>query len=85
MLAFDEVIAPIKIRLDSLLRPLKKYILDADKPMRLFIPKEIATGLLNIGQEEAWLVNYPDPPYDPGLVDEQVEYTKEELEQGIIK
>jgi len=67
--------------------PLEKeeYILDADKPQRLFIPPNIATGLENIGEEEAWLINYPDPPYDPDLLDEQVEYILEELEKGIIK
>lgn len=63
----------------------EEYILDAAHPQRLFIPKDIATGLLNIGDEEAWLINYPDPPYDPHLKDEQVEYTEEELEQGIVK
>ncbi|MDP4001232.1 MAG: hypothetical protein Q8P83_03250 [bacterium] len=60
-------------------------ILEADKLERLFIPKDVATGLENIGDEEGWLVNYPDPAYDPELKDEQVEYTQEELEQGIVK
>ena len=60
-------------------------ILDAKVPMRMFIPKNVATGLENIGEEEAWLINYPDPAYDPSLKDEQVEYTKEELESGVIK
>ena len=60
-------------------------ILDSTNPQRMFIPKDAATGLENIGDEEAWLINYPDPSYDPGLKDEQVEYTQEELEQGIIK
>jgi dTDP-4-dehydrorhamnose 3,5-epimerase-like enzyme len=63
----------------------EEHILDSQNPTRLFIPKDIATGLENIGEEEAWLVNYPDPPYDPVLTDEQVEYTEEELLQGIIK
>ncbi len=63
----------------------EEYVLDASNPQRLFIPPNIATGLLNIGNEEAWLINYPDPPYDPNLKDEQVEYTEEELEQGIVK
>lgn len=63
----------------------EEFILDAAKPQRLFIPKDIATGLQNIGDEEAWLVNYPDPAYDPNLKDEQVEYTEEELLQGIVK
>lgn len=60
-------------------------VLDAAVPQRMFIPKDVATGLENIGTEEAWLINYPDPAYDPSLIDEQVEYTKEELESGIVK
>ena len=63
----------------------EEYILDAQNPQRLFIPKNVATGLLNIGEEEGWLINYPDPPYDPNLKDEQVEYTEEELEKGVAK
>lgn len=63
----------------------EEHVLDASTPTRLFIPKDVATGLENIGDEEAWLVNYPDPPYDPSLKDEQVEYTLEDLEQGIVK
>lgn len=63
----------------------EEHILDAGEPKRLFIPKNVATGLENIGDEEGWLVNYPDPPYDPSLKDEQVEYTQEELEAGVVK
>lgn len=63
----------------------EEYILDASYPQRLFIPPNVATGLLNIGDEDAWLVNYPDPAYDPSLKDEQVEYTEEELEKGVMK
>ncbi len=63
----------------------EEHILDASAPERLFIPKGVATGLENIGDEEAWLVNYPDPPYDPDLNDEQVEYTEAELEAGVVK
>jgi len=63
----------------------EEYILDSVTPTRLFIPKDTATGLENVGQEEAWLINYPDPAYDPSLTDEQVEYTERELLQGIVK
>ena len=63
----------------------EEHILDASNPSRLFIPKDIATGLENIGDEEAWLVNYPDPAYDPTLTDEQVEYSEEELLKGVVK
>ena len=63
----------------------EEHVLDAAKPERLFIPKDVATGLENIGQEEGWLINYPDPAYDPSLKDEQVEYTESELEAGMVK
>lgn len=63
----------------------EEHILDAAQPSRLYIPSNVATGLENIGDEEAWLINYPDPAYDPNLKDEQVEYTQAELEQGIVK
>jgi len=63
----------------------EEYILDASTPSRLYIPPRIATGLQNIGNEEAWLVNFPDPAYNPDLKDEQVEYTQKELEAGIVK
>ena len=62
-----------------------EHILDASKPTRLFVPKNVATGLKNVSNEESWLVNQPNPPYDPSLKDEQVEYTQEELERGIVK
>lgn len=63
----------------------EEYILDSENPQRLFIPNNVATGLFSIGNEEALLINYPDPPYDPNLKDEQVEYTLEELEKGVAK
>jgi dTDP-4-dehydrorhamnose 3,5-epimerase-like enzyme len=63
----------------------QEHLLDAAEPRRLFIPPNVATGLENIGDEEAWLINYPDPPYDPELKDEQVEYTEAELEAGVVK
>jgi dTDP-4-dehydrorhamnose 3,5-epimerase-like enzyme len=62
-----------------------EFVLGADTPERTYIPAGVATGLENIGEDEAWLVNHPDPAYDPALKDEQVEYTQEELEKGIVK
>ena len=63
----------------------EEHILDSSDPQRLFIPSGIATGLQNIGSEDAWRINYPNPAYDPKLKDEQVEYTQDELERGVIK
>lgn len=62
-----------------------EHILEADTPARLLIPKNVATGLQNIGTDEAWLINYPDPAYEPLLKGEQVEYSQEELEAGVVK
>ena len=63
----------------------EEHVLDASQPQRLFIPKDVATLLVNRGDEEAFFINFPDPAYDPNLKDEQVEYTEEELRQGIVK
>ncbi len=63
----------------------EEHIMDATEPSRLFIPPNVATGLQNIGHEDAWIINYPTPAYDPALKGEQVEYTEEELKAGIIK
>lgn len=63
----------------------EEHILDANNLSRLYIPKNVATGLLNIGEEDAWVINYPNPAYDPDLKGEQIEYTEEELLKGIIK
>ena len=52
---------------------------------KLTIPKNIPTGLLNAGSEEAWLINYPDPPYDPSLKEEQLDFTEDELRSGKVK
>jgi dTDP-4-dehydrorhamnose 3,5-epimerase len=51
---------------------------------KLNIPTDIPTGLFNMGNEEAWVINYPSPAYDPSVM-EQVEYTIEELCQGVKK
>lgn len=60
----------------------EEHILSADNPERLFVPPRIPTGLLNIGKEEGWLINYPHPAYDPSLKGEQVEFIEEELEKA---
>ena len=63
----------------------EEYILDATNPSRLLVQKNIAAGIQNIGDEDAWLINFPDPPYDPALKNEQVDYTEEELKNGVEK
>lgn len=63
----------------------EEYILDAIHPTRLFIPNNVATGILNIGKEDSWIINYPDSPFDPNMQGEQVEYKEEELVKGVVK
>lgn len=60
----------------------EEHILTEDNNVRLYIPKNIPTGLMNIGEVDGWLVNYPDPAYDPNLKDEQVDFTEEQCENG---
>jgi dTDP-4-dehydrorhamnose 3,5-epimerase-like enzyme len=44
----------------------------------LHIPKLVATALNNKSDKEAWIVNSPEPFYDPSYKGEQVEFTEEE-------
>ena len=60
----------------------EEHILSAENLQRLYIPANVPTGLENIGNEDGWLVNYPDPAYDPNLKDEQLDFTQEELDSG---
>ena len=60
----------------------EEHILSAEEPKRLFIPPMVPTGLENIGSEDGWLINYPDPAYDPELKGEQVDFTQEELDNS---
>lgn len=61
------------------------HTLSSEHPKRLFIPKNVATLLVNDSDSEAFFINFPDPAYDPEIKDEQVEYTEEELKSGIVK
>lgn len=60
----------------------EEHILSAENLTRLYIPINVPTGLENIGDEEGWLINYPNPAYDPTLKGEQVDFTQEELDSG---
>ncbi|MFH1133472.1 MAG: cupin domain-containing protein [Nanoarchaeota archaeon] len=49
---------------------------------RLFVPRQIVHGMLNLTDEEAWVVNMPVPPYDPELKGEQLDFSEEQLRRG---
>jgi dTDP-4-dehydrorhamnose 3,5-epimerase-like enzyme len=63
----------------------QEHLLESGKGGTLHIPTNVATGFCSATDEEAWMINFPNPPYDPELKDEQVEYTEEELEKGVVK
>ena len=56
-----------------------EQVLDGSSPERLFIPTNVWIGYQNVGDEEAWMINFPVPPYDPALKGEQQERTPEEI------
>lgn len=56
----------------------QEFILSSDGPDKLHIPMNIPTGISNEWSEEAWLVNFPNPAYDPELKDEQIDFTEAE-------
>ncbi len=41
------------------------HILDSSKPERLHIPLNVPTAIINEWDEEGWLINFPEPGYDP--------------------
>lgn len=61
-------------------RQREEYTLDSKNPERLLIPANVYIGLENIADEESWLINLPNPPYDPNLKGEQIDKTREEIE-----
>lgn len=58
-----------------------EHILSGDTLERLFLPTNVWIGLENIGDDEAWLINMPNPPYDPNLKGEQQERTRADVGQ----
>ncbi len=58
----------------------EEHILDSASPERLLLPTNVYIGLENIGSEDAWLINFPDPAYDPTLRGEQLDKSREEIE-----
>ena len=48
-----------------------KLGMDAEYPEVLTIPPNLAIGIENLGFTDGWLLNFPDPAYDPNDKDEQ--------------
>lgn len=53
-----------------------KLGLDAEFPEVITIPPMMAIGIENLGIIDGWLLNFPDPPYDPAHKDEQESYIR---------
>jgi dTDP-4-dehydrorhamnose 3,5-epimerase-like enzyme len=61
-------------------RQKSEFILKGSSPQRLTIPTGRYIGLQNLGEEDAWLINFPTPPYDPDDSTEQFEKTPKEID-----
>ena|SRR3990167_6844345 len=68
---------------DTGLKDKQEFILDSNTPERLLFPTNVYIGLENIGEEEAWLINFPHPAYDPDLKDEQVDKSPQDLQEKV--
>lgn len=60
-----------------------EHVLDGTKPERLLIPTGVWIGYENIGDEEAWMINFPEPAYDPAVKGEQREKTRAEIAEQL--
>lgn len=56
-----------------------EHILHGASPERLLIPTGVWIGYENVGNDEAWMVNFPEPAYDPALKGEQIEKTRADI------
>ncbi len=63
----------------------QKFTLNSENPQKLKILTNLAAGFENHYEEEAFLINFPNPPYDPehSKIGERIKYSKEELEKLI--
>lgn len=57
----------------------EEFLLDAvNGPQKLHIPTHIPTMIVNEWDEEGWVLNFPEPYYDPELKGEQLDLNEEE-------
>ena len=57
--------------------------MSADKPSQLTIPIDTPTAISNPYEDEGWLINVPDPPYDPDLLHEQVDMNEDQVREWL--
>lgn len=70
----------VKVILWTTYRKEEYSLLTNDK---LHIPINVPTGIKNESDDEVWLVNFPDPPYDPLLKDEQIDFNEESVQEWV--
>lgn len=66
-------------------RQKKEIILDETNPQRVMIPTMVYTGIQNIGDTDAWMMNFPQPAYDPNDKGEQQEMSLEKMESWLLE
>lgn len=52
---------------------------------KLKIDTYVATAIANKSNSVSYIVNFPNPPYDPDMTDEQVEFTEDECINGKLE
>lgn len=60
----------------------EEVILSAETPERLILPINTPNAIENIGDGDAHIINYPDPPYDPTLKGEQLDFTQKQIDNN---
>ena len=61
----------------------KEIILEEANPQRITIPTMAYAGIQNIGDVDAWMMNFPQPAYDPSDKGEQQDMSPEEMERWL--
>jgi dTDP-4-dehydrorhamnose 3,5-epimerase-like enzyme len=59
----------------------REIVLDEADPQRITVPTMTYIGIQNVGDTEAWMLNFPQPAYDPSDEGEQQEMSQEDMER----
>ena len=60
---------------------IRTSVLNSNILERYIVPPRTTIGVENKGKDDAWLLNFPDPPYDPADKEEMRTLTREEVEK----
>lgn len=61
----------------------EEFVLDESNPRRITVPVMAYAGIENVGDSDAWMLNFPQPAYDPDDKGEQQEMSSEEMDRWL--